>query len=202
MSLRAQILPNIFNEKYIKSISKRKKKKNFLITYIGNSNEQKRLIFFFKIITQLNKLSKINFEFNIIGNHQKIRKKFKKFNYKNINFIPFTKDVFFHLKESNLMVAPSVNEGFGRTIIEANLLKILVLASDSGAHTEIVQNGVNGFIAKTDSVESFVEKIIFIVTNYKGDLINKIINYAYENSSERYKSDLLIKKYKKVIYES
>ena len=48
MSLRAQILPNIFNEKYIKKVSRKKKKKNFLVTYIGNSNEQKRLIFFFK----------------------------------------------------------------------------------------------------------------------------------------------------------
>ena len=190
----------------MKNISRKlvgkKKKKNFLVTYIGNSNEQKRLIFFLKIIEQLNKFSKINFEFNIIGNHQQIRKKIRKSNYKNINFIPFTKEVFSHLKESNLMVAPSVNEGFGRTIIEANLLKILVLASNSGAHTEIVENGVTGFIAKKDSVQSFVERIIFIVTNYKGELIKKIIENAYKNSSEKYKSELIIKKYKKVIYES
>lgn len=48
------------------------------------------------------------------------------------------------LRGCDLLLAPAVNEGLGRTLIEAALAGTPVVATDDGGHREAVKNGVTG----------------------------------------------------------
>lgn len=49
------------------------------------------------------------------------------------------------MRGSDLVVVPSIQEGFGRTAIEAMAEQTLVIASDVGGLSEIISNQVNGY---------------------------------------------------------
>ena len=46
------------------------------------------------------------------------------------------------------MIIPAVEDGFGRTIIEAMRAGVFVIANDSGGHSEIIENDKNGILLK------------------------------------------------------
>ena len=64
-----------------------------------------------------------------------------------------------------LLVAPAVEEGHGRTLIEAMLLNTPVAASRSGGHLEIVKDGTNGRLFEVDDPTSMADVIINILSN-------------------------------------
>src|SRR5262249_53003597 len=51
-----------------------------------------------------------------------------------------------YLARAHLMLAPSAFEGFGVAVIEAMASGNLVIASDIGAHRELIQPNVNGIL--------------------------------------------------------
>lgn len=60
-----------------------------------------------------------------------------------------------YLPAADAMLAPSVREGLGRNIIEAMIAGVPVVASDSGAHSEIIQHNINGLLFQpNDYVEA------------------------------------------------
>ena len=70
------------------------------------------------------------------------------------------------ISASDLFVTTSIDEGMGRTIIESMLAKTPVLASDSGAHSEIIKDNTNGFlfsICSSSSPEEMADKLNFIL---------------------------------------
>lgn len=50
----------------------------------------------------------------------------------------------------DLLLAPAVNEGFGRTLVEAMLAGTPVIAAASGGHNEIIEDGVTGVLVPAD----------------------------------------------------
>lgn len=58
----------------------------------------------------------------------------------------------------DFLVVPSLWEGFGLVALESMKNSKPVLSSDAGGLPEIVNNGINGFVFKSLSVQSFVEK--------------------------------------------
>lgn len=63
----------------------------------------------------------------------------------NIIEVGFQKDVKKFLAIMDLFVSPSYREGFGLSVLEANLMKIPVLVTSITGYSEIVQEGKNGF---------------------------------------------------------
>ena len=77
----------------------------------------------------------------------------------------------------DLLVAPSLVDAFGRTIIEAMLQKTPVLAAKSGGHMDIINDGVNGMFYEPTIKDDFINKtsIIMNMTN-----ISAISDNAYQ----------------------
>jgi len=59
----------------------------------------------------------------------------------------------------DVLVAPGVGEGLGRTVIEAMLLSTAVVAADDGGHRDIVAQGRTGLLARPDDAGDFVCKL-------------------------------------------
>lgn len=58
----------------------------------------------------------------------------------------------------DLLIAPGVAEGFGRTLVEAMLLGTVVVAADSGGHREIIKDGETGALVRPDDAGAFAER--------------------------------------------
>ncbi|KAA9327388.1 glycosyltransferase [Adhaeribacter soli] len=71
------------------------------------------------------------------------------------------------LKVADLVVIPSIHEGFGNIVIEALMQQALVLASDAGGIPEIIRPDENGFMFKRLNAEELVSKLTQV---YQGKL--------------------------------
>ena len=200
MSDRAEIVGNPFEKiRSIKKIDIKKhykiNKSEFLITYVGKNTAQKRFTFFLNLAEKISSQN-CNIIFFIIGGKSHLAQQSRN---KRIIFIDLIDEISNFLAQSDLVICPAKNEGFGRVIIEAMISKTLVLASKSGAHTELVQENYNGFLAELDSVNSFKKKIKEIV-NLKKNERNKIIHNAYTFAQKKFSMSDYLRKFKKIYY--
>ena len=63
-----------------------------------------------------------------------------------LGILGFRDDISDLMAISDILLAPAENEGFGRSIIEAMISKVPVVAADSGGHVEIIKNNINGLL--------------------------------------------------------
>lgn len=77
-----------------------------------------------------------------------------------------------YMKFSDLVVIPSIHEGFGNVAIEAMMVGSLILSSDAGGLKEIIRNNENGFLFKKNDVADFLNKISFLYFNRETILID------------------------------
>ena len=121
----------------------------------------------------------------------------------NITFTGFLdeKDVVKYMKSSKMMVLPSTREGFGMVVIEALAcgLPVIAVKSKDCAVSELIDNGLNGFMVAL-SAENIAEKIIELMNypesrvtmsanaidaaaKYSWDTLTDEIEHAYEKLS-------------------
>lgn len=86
----------------------------------------------------------------------------------NMEFLGFKShdDVISCMKSSKIFVFPSVREGLGIVVLEANACGLPVITVDHpmNASKQLITDGKNGFIVKV-SEEQIAEKIIDLITN-------------------------------------
>ena len=89
-----------------------------------------------------------------------------------------------HLAGCDVVLACAVNDSFGRTIVEAMLVGVPVVASKSGGHAEIIRDGDNGTLVAPDDVEKYVDAILRLVTQDRSfDNLTQIRDEALERYS-------------------
>ena len=93
----------------------------------------------------------------------------------------------------DLLIAPSLVDAFGRTIVEAMLQRTPVLAAKSGGHVGIISNGINGVFYDPTIKGDFIDKISDIMNNEDiGVLSNEAYQFAQNNfSSKQHLSNIL-----------
>lgn len=77
----------------------------------------------------------------------------------SVHFMGFRHPIEYAIAGFDVLVAPSEQEGFGRTLIEAMLVGTPVVASEIDAHRETVIAGTNGFLAPVGDVEAFADHV-------------------------------------------
>ena len=70
------------------------------------------------------------------------------------------------MSQVNLVVVPSIYEGFGNVAIEALMCGATLLCSDTGGLDEIVEDGVNGYKFKAEDTESCYAKLSTLYRDY------------------------------------
>ena len=193
MSKRAKVIYNPFDiDKYEKN---RVNKKIFLkkiklnperhtIAFFGSDSKQKGFHSFLKIIKEIEVKYGNKFNYLIVG---RIKNKEEIFSLNlngKVNIIDFNNVVENYIKVSDIIIFPSNNEGFGRILVEAMLLKTYFIASNSGSHKELITNNHNGFLSNKNSTEEYV-KIIFKILKNKTKY-NKILNNAFTFAKSKF----------------
>lgn len=89
------------------------------------------------------------------------------------------------LGNMDVLVVPSLEpEGFGRTVVEAQMSKTPVIGTNIGAIPELIENGKTGFMIKPGNAGQLADKIRFILTN--PDAASSITHAAFYNAVKNF----------------
>ena len=87
-----------------------------------------------------------------------------------LNRKPFN-DVKAMIQESSLLVLPSLKEGLANVVLEAMSLNTLVLTTDCGGMTEVIEDNHNGFVVPIRNSEKMAMKMMEISKMPNSDII-------------------------------
>lgn len=82
---------------------------------------------------------------------------------KNIEFLGHVDDVTDVLRNSDVLMHPSYHEGFGLSLVEAEMCGLPIIASNVGSIPEIVKDGTNGILVNPKSVEGLAAAMSLLV---------------------------------------
>jgi len=167
-----------------------------LIGTVGNFSISKNFDMFIELSNKL-KDSKYKTHFVAIGIGPRKKLYEKIINSKNlsshISLIGRREDLNNIFCELDIFVLSSVQEGMPNVILEAMASKVIVISTSVDGCKEIITDSVNGFLVKSNDVESMVHKISFILEN--PDKVKKMIYNAYSDINYKYTVKKMINKY-------
>ena len=76
------------------------------------------------------------------------------------------------LRNTDIVVVCSEMEGFGRVTVESMLAGTIVLGADTGATTELIKNGENGYLYRSHDEVSFTNKLHQILENQEDAMLS------------------------------
>lgn len=123
----------------------------------------------------------------------------------NISFLGL-KDreyIYKYLREYDLVIQPSIYEGFGLTVVESMIAKVPVLVSNIEGPMEIIQENKYGYSFESGSPIDLAEKIIDIKHMSKkkiDDITCNAYSYALQNFNIKDTAFNYINEYKKTFY--
>jgi len=97
----------------------------------------------------------------------------------------------------DLLVAPSIIDAFGRSIVEAMIQKTPVLAAKSGGHIDLIDEGNNGLFYDPSIQGDFIKIFSGIVDSKNiNKLTDKAYNFAQANFSSKQHLDNILSVYR------
>jgi glycosyltransferase involved in cell wall biosynthesis len=170
---RSEVIHNCTDIDYFNpsALAKSKERKLTIIGTIGRlSAEQKGYDTYLNTISELVRRHQ-NLTTEIIGVGDYI-KHFKIFSSKlgitdHVNFLGRVdrSEVRERLAKWNIFLLCSNWEAFGIVVIEAMAMELPVVVSNVGGLSEIVRDGIDGFLVRPKDVHGFVEKIDYLINN-------------------------------------
>jgi glycosyltransferase involved in cell wall biosynthesis len=103
-----------------------------------------------------------NVQISLIGkgvNERVLRQRAEQLKLTSIEFSGYSNDIEEVWSKHHALVLPSRQEGMPLTLVEAMLCARSVIVTDVGGNRELVQDGINGFLAKAPTVELLDEAI-------------------------------------------
>lgn len=93
--------------------------------------------------------------------------------FENIKFLGYSKEVGCFMANSDVVVVPSISEGFGVVFLEAFSAKTPVVSWDIPAGNELIQHGKTGYLVPPYDVNLLAEQLIYVLDNpeEQGDVV-------------------------------
>ena len=165
------VVPNPYDEN--KFLPKRdiNVSREFEITHVGNFCDNKNQRFSLKVLSEIIKChpeAKLNFVGNCSSDYKiKIDEAIKGLGIKNnVVFYPFDADIPEILDKSSAFILPSVREGFGVALVEAQAMGVRCYASDT--IPQITDTGGCTYLSLKDGSKKWADKIIEDYEKYQG----------------------------------
>lgn len=112
---------------------------------------------------------------------------------KNILYFGHQKNVNEILNIADLLVLPSLREGFGVSVIEAASLEKATIVSDIDGLRDTVIDQKTGLLFKANDTDDFIRKITFLLDNKT--ISKKMGKKARENVLKKYERKTVINQY-------
>ena len=145
------------------------KRDELVITHISNFRPLKRVLDVMKIFRKLR--SKLNVRLIMIGDgpdKEKALRYAKKHELKKYTvFLGNSNEVDKILCFTDLFLLPSEKESFGLSALEAMVHKVPVVCSNAGGLSEVVENGVSGFLCPIGDVNQMANRSFEILSDQK-----------------------------------
>ena len=182
---------NKFDSKYIIRLRYSIPHNSFIMGYVGRLVDWKNVDFLIKCFSKYSKKRK-NIYLLIVGTGKDeyvslLKKQVQLLGIETIViFAGFSSKVNEIIAGLDIMVAPSNQEPFGRTLVESMIQKTPVLAAMGGGHLEIIENGVTGRLYEHENIDDFIVQVDAFFFNNK--LTKGIVEQAYINAINLYSS--------------
>jgi glycosyltransferase involved in cell wall biosynthesis len=112
--------------------------------------------------------------------------------------VPF-KDMANRYRQMDLLVMPSVREGFGLAVAEAMSCGLPVVASNCSAIPELIDDGKGGFLCPVGDVKTFADKINLLADSPK--LRREMGEYNRAKVEKMFTLDRMVKEYQDLFQE-
>ena len=109
----------------------------------------------------------------------------------NVAFLGFKDHPYAYISHSDIIILPSLFEPFGLVYIEAFALKTPVVAFNTPAGNEIMENDETALLVDKADTKSLAEKIIFLLNNKAAG--EAMAERAYKKYQEFFTTEIMIK---------
>lgn len=118
--------------------------------------------------------------------------------YESVRFLGWRNDALEIIALSDVMVQPSLNEAVGRSLLEAQILGVPVVASRVGGIPEVVLEEKTGELFARNDIESLELKLNRLLddTDYRKKLSTNAVKWAEENFSSEIMTKKILETYK------
>ncbi len=193
---KIKLLPNRINLKRFKPQAKRAKKKN-IILFVHWLSKRKGADMIVPISLHL-KGHFNNFKVIVIGDgpyKEKLLEEVKENKLgKTIEVLGGVpnKEVIDYYKIADILILPSMEEGFPPTLLEAMAMGVPYVASDVGAVKEISSPIAQRFLVKAGDIEKFAHKLEILLTDkkiynqFKKEELEKVKDYSLEKVANKF----------------
>ena len=175
----------------IESIKREKKEnKKMKIAFIGNATQKKGINDFVKIATLL---GTEKFDYTVVGVYDPKDEIYNQYN-GIIDFFGYvTHDQVLNICDSiDVLIFPSLSDGFGLSVIEAMSRKVFPIVSINAGVSDIIQDKNNGFLFNPGEVNKVADFCVYLEENR--NLLKKLQENAYSSVCnldwEKYYNDI------------
>ena len=194
-------LPNAINLSRFKILRKKPSLQKIKLITVGSLVDKKNQIFLVEVVNYI-KSNNYDVHLNIIGEgpeREKIQNRILELKLKKNIMLSGNQDlVEEQLKKADFYVHSAIYEPFGLVILEAMASRLAVVSLNGVGNSDIIDNGINGFILNENNQRKFGDTIINLFSNTSD--YTKISNKGYENAL-KYDIELYVNKLLK-IYKS
>jgi glycosyltransferase involved in cell wall biosynthesis len=175
---------------------------NFIIATIGRLIYPKNHIYSLEIIEQISKVHP-SIRFLIIGDgplRSEILNQIEEKKMTNIvRYLGFRSDIIPILKIVDIVLNPSIWEGFSITMLETMAAGKVFIGSDIPQYREAIKSGSNGYLFGLKDIKSFISIIDNLIKNKM--MREKISIQARKTVSEKFNSRLMRMEYFKIYHD-
>jgi len=191
---KIRVIYNGIDESFFVPSMKKRGISSVHVLFCGNLKKRKGAHWLPSIADNLKKGIKIHYTSGL----KKSFIGFKDKNITNLGQFPFEvmPEVY---QQHDILIAPTVREGFGLAIAEAMACGLPVVASDCSAIPELVDVGMGGFLCPVGDVKAFADKINLLADSPK--LRHEMGEYNRAKVEKMFTLDRMVKDYKNLFQE-
>ena len=170
------------------------------ICSVGRPSFQKNIELMLEVLAEIKK-EKDDIHLVLMGvgfhspNLDRVKNNIKTLGLKNnITLLEWTKreDIFNIISNAQLYISTARYEGLPYSVIESLALAKACVVSDADGNRDLIENGKNGYVVKSDNPTFFSEKIISLLNNKA--LLKEFENYSKTKFDKEFNMNNNIKK--------
>lgn len=170
-----------------------------LIGFVGNMTAQKRPLEFVSAAAALIRKTDLPVEFILFGDNrggqlEEVRQRAVALGIESrVHFGGFRNPISPWIGAMDVLLAPGVGEGFGRTLIEAMSAGTAVVAADSGGHRELIEHEKTGLLVAKDDRTALAGAALRLIgdASFRQDVVQRAHVFVRTFTADQHASQIM-----------